>query len=139
VESLEWTTADLVFHSRLDADHRTVLENAERVRKVLMLGKPTTQLSFDLFRLEKALSIHFASEERLMRESHYPARQWHAQQHRAGAAKMANLMQSGRLNEPVQTAGALQELVSWLKDHVRLADRMLAAHLRNDRRGRLAS
>jgi len=134
---VEWTSADLVFSRQLDSDHRKLFEQLEKVRLAVECAAPANQLNFRLWRLSKDLSIHFNSEERLMRDSRYPARRWHERQHDAGRHKMARLMEAA--HSRVGLNAAFEEFTGWMKDHVRLADRMFAAHLRNDQRERLAS
>ena len=74
-----------------------------------------------------------------MRSSRYPGFQWHEHQHQTGRNKMAMLTQAVHRDDDLGTREAFEDLVRWMNDHIHLADRMLAAHLRNDRRERLAS
>jgi hemerythrin len=136
---VEWTPDDLVYSRQLDGDHRKLFDRLEQVRQTLEPSGPSSRLGFHLWRLSKDLSIHFSSEERLMREYRYPAMQWHQRQHAAGRNKMGRLLVTLRTGAADGRAGALDDLAQWLKDHVHLADRMFAAHLRNQERGRLAS
>jgi len=139
VQPVEWTTDDFVYVSELDSDHQKVFRNIENARQALANGTPVPQLGFLLWRLSRSLSVHLASEERAMRESRYEAFHWHQQQHHAGRAKMAHLLEIAHAKDTQSIAAALQDFTGWLRDHVGLADRMLAAHLRNDRRERLVS
>ena len=136
---VEWTPDDLVFSRRLDADHRKLFEEVERVRLAIEIETAANQLGLHLWRLSRDVSIHCGSEERLMQEWRYPARSWHERQHEAGRKKMAHLLEAGRGGHSEERDRALGEFVKWLKDHVRLADRMFAAYMRNEQRGRLAS
>lgn len=136
---VEWTPEDLVFSRQLDADHRKLFTELETVRQASEIGTGTSPLGLHLWRLSKDLSIHFASEERLMRESGYPARSWHKRQHQGGRKKMARLLEAGRGTGGKERDRALEAFAQWLRDHVHLADRMFAAYLRNEERGRQAS
>jgi hemerythrin-like metal-binding protein len=139
IKSFPWTNGDLVFVPQLDADHQKIFAAAEKVCRSLELGSAASDTWFHVWRLSKSLTVHLASEERLMRWTRYPARGWHERQHEAGRKKMARLADVARSGERPEIAAALNELVGWIKDHVNLADRMLASHLRNDRRERMAS
>jgi hemerythrin len=132
VTRVEWTSEDFVYSPRLDSDHRKLFEQVEKVRQAVEPG-------LDLWRLSRMLSMHFDSEERLMEECRYPAMRWHKRQHRAGRRKMGRLVETARVSEGDGLATALAEFAKWLRDHVHLADRMFAAHLRNDQRGRMVS
>jgi hemerythrin-like metal-binding protein len=137
VTPLEWTSADLVFASRLDSEHRKLFEQVKKVRQATAPGA-AGEAGLDLWRLSRMLSIHLNSEERLMREHRYPALDWHRRQHQAGRKKMSGAIEAGRGGgEPF--AGAMDEFVKWLKDHVHLADRMFAAYLRNQQWGNWVS
>jgi hemerythrin len=136
---VEWTSDDFVFASRLDADHQRLFERLEEVRQAVELGTPENPVGLYLWRLSKSLSVHFRSEERLMRRWRYPALQWHHSQHEAGRNKMNRLAEAVRRGDAGSMDNALDEMAGWLKDHVHLADRMLAAFLRNGQRERLVS
>jgi len=139
VQPLEWTSDDFVYEPQMDADHQKLFADAEGVRQSLVFGKPASQIGFQLWHLAKSFSAHVSSEERLMRRSRYPAFQWHEEQHRAGRTKIARLTQAAHRNDELGLRDGLQDFARWMQDHVRLADRMFAAHLRNHERGRAAS
>jgi hypothetical protein len=52
---------------------------------------------------------------------------------------MARLVEASRSETPGGIAEAVDDFARWLENHVALADRMLAAHLRNDQRQGLVS
>jgi len=139
VTRVEWSTEDLVFARPLDSDHRKLIEQIERVRQAVEPGEAPHEPGLDLWRLSRMLSIHFASEERLMQECRYPAIQWHQRQHRTGRRKMGRLLYASRVSGGHSAGSALEKFTAWFRDHIHLADRMFAAHLRNDQRGRLVS
>src|SRR5215472_12296801 len=117
MDRVEWTPDDLVFSRQLDTDHRKLFDQLEQVRQTLEPSGPSSQFGFYLWRLSKGLSIHFGSEERLMRECRYPAMKWHKRQHDAGRNKMARLLGAARSGGVAVRAGALEELAQWLKEH----------------------
>jgi hemerythrin-like metal-binding protein len=139
VQPLRWTTDDYVYVPQLDADHQKVFEDAENVRQAVVLGRPSSQVGFQLWRLSKSFSTHLGSEERLMRNTRYPGFQWHERQHHAGRTKMAALTQAVHRDDEIGIRDGIEDLMRWLRDHIHLADRMFAAHLRNDQRERMAS
>ena len=134
-----WTTDDFVYVPQMDAEHQKLFEDAEHVRRAVVLGASGRRVGFHLWRLSKSLAAHLAGEERMMRSSRYPAQQWHERQHDAGRVKMARLLKAVHEQDELGGKDAYQDLARWLTDHIRLADRMFAAHLRNDQRERLAS
>jgi len=139
VQDLQWTSDDFVFVPELDAAHQKIFRDAEKVRRALEALTPASSVGFHVWRLSKTFAAHLASEERAMRCSQYAALQWHQLQHHAGRAKMARLLEAAHRKDEESGRSALQEFMRWLRDHVSLADRMFAAHLRNDRRESLVS
>jgi len=139
VQALEWNPGDLVFVPQMDADHQQLFADLEKVRQAMDAGTATSQLGFHAWRLSKSLAIHCTAEERLMTRSRYPGFDWHERQHHAGRKKMARLIGAIQVNDRQRVEEAFREVTQWFQDHVRLADRMLAAHLRNDSRARLVS
>lgn len=139
MQRIEWTIDDLVFVPQLDADHQKVFQDLERVRQAVAHPAPPGQAGFPLWRFSKSFFAHLASEERLMRSSRYPALQWHERQHQAGRTKLVRLTEAIHGKNEQWSKEALLDLASWMRDHINLADRMFAAHLRNDLRERQAS
>ena len=137
--TLAHTTADLVFVPQIDADHQTLFAWLEKVREGAASGDPATSPGLALWHLSKSLSAHFAGEERLMRRSEYDGFEWHQRQHQTGRKRMATLVEAVQSKNEQREQEALQQFEDWLKDHVALADRMFAAHLRNDLRTRAVS
>jgi hemerythrin-like metal-binding protein len=99
----------------------------------------TSEIAFSTWRLARSLAGHLASEERMMRRVRYPGIRWHAGQHDTGRRKMAELAAAVKESSEPEILDKLNELGKWLTDHVGLADRMFAAHMRNNRRERLVS
>ena len=139
MQSLEWKTADLVFEPKIDADHRKLFEDLEKLRRAIELGTPNGQAALHSWHLSKSFAAHLAGEERLMRRSEYPGLDWHQRQHHTGRKKLARLAGAVQAKERTVMEQALEELAEWFTDHIGLADRMFAAHLRNDLRCRLVS
>jgi hemerythrin len=139
VQPLEWTIEDFVYEPQLDADHQKLFADAESLRQAMALGRPVSQIGFQLWRLAKSFSAHLATEERLMRRSRYPACHWHENQHRAGRAKLACLTQAVHRSDDLGAQESFVDFARWMRDHVHLADQMFAAHLRNHDRELIAS
>src|SRR5215471_7750669 len=129
MQPIQWTTDDCVYLPPLDTDHQRIFEDAETLRHSVVLGRPASRI-WCLRRLSQSISDHFVGEEGLMRKSRYPGFQWHRSQHDAGRKKLALLIQAVHNNDELGIREGLEDLARWLTDHVHLADRMFAAHLR---------
>jgi hemerythrin-like metal-binding protein len=120
-----------VFIPEIDAEHKNIFRLADELHQAVVGGAPADQAQAILRELIASGEDHFAHEERLMRSTHYPALAWHKAQHdtvRKRVKEFAPRIEGGE----GQAALLLLEFFSgWLRDHVRLADCMMAAHVRN--------
>ncbi len=127
-----WSDDRTIHLPEVDAEHRGLFLLAEDFRKSLCTGAPANDAK--LRALLDEMEDHFAHEERLMRESRYQMFAWHKGQHdtlRKTARRYAELFYAGDTS-----AGAelLRFLANWLRDHLGVADAMMAASIRNHQR-----
>ena len=74
-----------------------------------------------------------------MRESRFGSAEWHQRQHGAAISAVTNLRKFVRAGDTEKALGALRFVAAWLRDHTLVADRILAAHIRNAQRLRTAA
>jgi hemerythrin-like metal-binding protein len=126
-----------IFISEIDAEHRMLFRLVDELETAFAsrAHKGRGEL---LHSLMSHAQSHFAHEERLMRESRYSALAWHKQQHDGARRQLRRFIK--RIEGGDHEAGAelLQYLAGWLKSHVPVTDRMMAAYLRNFERRRAA-
>ena len=134
-----WTDEDSVFVPQLDAEHEKLFEDAERMRQFVTHRLRSDNARLPLWRFSQDFLAHLNSEERLMRTSRYAGLNWHERQHQAGRTKLARLTEAVHGANEQGVREALQDVTDWMHDHITVADRMFAAHLRNESRERLAS
>jgi len=125
-----WTRAKSVFMPEFDAEHRNLYQIGDGLQQGLGAGAPPEKLIPSVRALLAAAEEHFAHEERLMSQARYPLLNWHKRQHetvRNAARPLARRIEAGDR----QAVKELLEFLSrWMKDHVAVADRMMAAALR---------
>jgi hemerythrin-like metal-binding protein len=131
VRSLQWSEDHAVFIPELDEQHRGLLEVSQELRTAVLTGESRERLEFLAGRMAIRLAAHFRYEEGLMRGSRYSAIDWHERQHQAARVKLALLWEAIRGHGAESVFAALEELAGWFLDHASVADRMLAAHIRN--------
>jgi hemerythrin len=132
---LKWSISHAVWFDQIDDEHREIFQHLSGFQEVLVNVAVTASVHSAMERLCSCIKEHFAHEERLMRAARYGSLRWHRQQHN-GARKRVKEFVSGVNGGDGQAGFALIEyLSSWLHDHTRLADRMMCAFLRNERRG----
>jgi hemerythrin len=126
-----------VFLSEIDAEHKAMFKLVDELSAVLN-SRARAARGKALEALLAHLQDHFAHEEGLMRESRYDALEWHKGQHDGARRKAKAFVR--RIEEGDRTAGAelIEYLVNWLRSHVLVTDRMMAAYLRNFARVRAA-
>jgi hemerythrin len=141
VRPFKWTKAYAVFIAEIDAEHKNLYQLADDLHQAVAAGAPANRTQAILRELIARSADHFAREERLMHSTYYPGLAWHKKQHdtmRKRAKKFVPRITGGDR----EAAFLLLEFLSgWLRDHIRLADCMMAAHVRNYERAhaRLAS
>ncbi len=115
----------------IDAQHQELFERVERFEESLRRREaPDVTSTFEFLRSYAA--VHFASEERLMRETRYPDLEAHVAEHREYVARLDALVRDHEARGPVAFAGlkARNWILVWLLDHVAGRDQALGKHLR---------
>jgi hemerythrin len=134
MRALKWSTSHAVFVTEVDDEHREIFEAVSKLQKALSISGPFPEIHKLTQNLIACIVEHFAHEERLMRAARYGSMGWHKQQHdnacRRGRQFVARI-ERGDIDAGIELVGYL---TSWLRDHTRLADRMMGAFLRNQQR-----
>jgi hemerythrin len=120
-----------VFIPEIDAEHKNIYRLAEELSQAVAGGVPADQARAILRELIASGEDHFAHEERLMRATNYPASAWHKGQHDTVRKRMKEFAPRIEGGDGEAAPLLLEFLSGWLRDHVRLADCMMAAHVRN--------
>ena len=132
--SLKWSSSDAVWIEEVDDEHKEIFAALAEFKKVSSRTGTPADIRKSLERLTESMAGHFAHEERLMDAAQYYALNWHKRLHGAVMRKVgqfAAAIEEGDRNAPRAMA---KYLASWLRNHTRLADRMMGAYLRNERR-----
>ncbi len=127
----KWSKMYAVFIPDLDAEHQSIFRLADELHQAVVGGAPADQARAILRELIASEEDHFAHEERLMRATHYPALAWHKGQHDTVRKRVKEFAPRIEEGEGQAALLLLEFLSGWLRNHVRLADCMMAAHVRN--------
>jgi len=114
-----------IFIPEIDAEHRTLFRLVEELRTARRTRAELLQS------IVSHIHGHFAHEERLMRASRYDALAWHKHQHDGAQRQVKRLVRRIEEGDRKATAELVEFLTGWLESHVPVADRMMAAYLRN--------
>jgi len=131
--TLQWTTSHAVFVTEIDDEHRDIFQALAEIETLLASGG-RSQVRKAAERVAGRVAAHFAHEERLMRAARYSSLRWHKRCHDTARKRVAALLVRIEREDPVAGPELVDYLTSWLHDHTRVADRMMAAALRNHRR-----
>ncbi len=140
MQLLRWSKAHEVYVPELDAEHRGLFRLTQELYEAVLADAPAAQVHSRFRNLVAGLDDHLAHEERLMRATGYPSYAWHKQSHDGARKKAKKWAQVAERGDRETLEPILRELAAWLKEHLALADLLMAAHLRNYRRtNRIAS
>ena len=131
---MQWSTSNAVFVTEIDDQHKEIFEAVGRVQEVLAARSPSLEIRKAIDRLISSIVGHFAHEERLMRAARYASLRWHKQSHNAARRRVEQFVRRIEEGDPAAGGEMVDYLTSWLNDHTRVADQMMGAFLRNQRR-----
>ncbi|MGA2116473.1 MAG: hemerythrin family protein [Bryobacteraceae bacterium] len=134
MRSLKWSTSHAVFVTEIDDEHKEIFEALSGLQAAISSPRPSPEIGKLTERLIASIVGHFAHEERLMRAALYSSRNWHKRQHDAAKRRVGQFVLQIERGDPKAGVELVGYLTAWLRDHTRLADRMLGAFLRNHRR-----
>ena len=134
MRSLKWRTSHAVFVTEIDDEHKEIFEMVSNLQKALSGSGPSLEIRKLTQRLTACIVGHFAHEERLMQAARYGSINWHKQQHDAASSRVGQFVLGIEQGDHKAGVALVEYLTSWLRDHTRLADRMMGAFLRNHRR-----
>jgi hemerythrin-like metal-binding protein len=123
-----WSRKYEIHVPELDAGHQAIFELTGALAEAAAEGA-TRRIPALAAKIRSGMAAHFAREEELMRESVCPSLAWHRRQHQSARARaQAPALRRGDR----QAARELADyLAGWLDSHIRITDRMMAAHLQN--------
>lgn len=126
----EWKQEYSIGIQSIDAQHQGLFSTAAELYKAMSAGQGKSVLARILDRLVQYTAMHFAHEERLMRQHGYPDLEKHLVEHAALTKQVVDFQaefHSGRANMTVQV---LNFLNSWLQQHINVSDKAYAPHLK---------
>ena len=134
MRSLKWSTSHAVFVAEIDDEHKEIFEAVSHLQTALSSPGPPPEIPKLTERPIACIVGHFAHEERLMRAARYGSLNCHKQQHDAAKRRVEQFVIQIEQGDPKAGVELVEYLTAWLRDHTRLADRMMGAFLRNHRR-----
>ena len=126
----EWNQNYSVGVQSIDAQHQTLFAIARELYNAMNAGKGKSVVGRILDRLVQYTAMHFAHEERLMRQSAYPGLEKHREEHAGMTAKVLQFQSEYRAGKVNLTVQLLQFLKTWLNRHIAESDSAFAPYLK---------
>lgn len=127
----EWSESHAVHVPEVDDEHQQLFRLCADLQSAMMAGVPSQEVQSIVDQLAMHVAAHLSHEERQMRAAGYPLYAWHQRQHHTARSRLTALERRARRGDRDAALELLEFLSGWLNDHIRLADRMLGAYLRN--------
>lgn len=124
-----WQQAYSIDVPEIDAQHQNLFALADALTRATQAGEAATELHERLRELLAASQQHFATEERLMETSGFPARAHHKHQHDCFVQKAVALAGDFKAGRTGLEATVLPFLGRWMKHHIVTEDRSLGLRL----------
>jgi len=126
---IAWSDRYLVNVPEIDLEHRQLVELINQLHSAMNRGSAGESLGDVLSGVLDYAHIHFATEERLMRQHAYPGEAQHRAAHEGLAQHVVGLHTRFRQGEPVIALQLAQFLSDWLADHIMGLDKDLGTFL----------
>jgi hemerythrin len=131
----DWKPDYSVGNTEIDQQHKQLFRMAGELHDAMMSGHGADAVEQLLDKLLSYTCYHFASEERLMKESGYPGLPQHHNDHAKLTSQVVEFQAKVKARKAMVTIDMMQFLREWLVHHIGSADAKVGAHLKS----RLAS
>ncbi|SRR5579871_5053279 len=128
---MQWNDSFATSVREVDDEHRALFRLCDALESRLEAGAETSEIQALAADVIIHAAHHFAHEERQMRAAGYSLYGWHRSQHQNARRRLRTYEQHLRRGEREKAAELVSFLSGWLNEHVRLADRMFGAFMRN--------
>lgn len=127
--SLRWKPEYSVGVEAVDHEHRELIELVNRIGKTLISGRPLSEVEDEFGDLHRAISSHFALEERFMRERGYDQLPQHKADHERLLDDLREIMDGYRDGRKDSMAQLTEVVDSWFAVHFQTHDARLHGRL----------
>jgi len=130
MKSFRWNDSYSVYLPEMDAEHQALFRMIANLQKEILNGAPGGRILTILHETIAHITGHFAHEERRMAATRCPYYRWHKKQHETATRATLEFERRIRRGDDQAPLELLDFFSNWLRGHITLADRMMAAHLR---------
>ncbi len=122
-----WNEDIAVGVASIDAEHRLQVGLVSALEELVQQGRDAEMIARCMAQLVDFTSVHFLSEELMMRLYAYPAHDAHALEHGRLTDQVEQIRRVLEGGDRPAALAAMGELRSWLGDHIHAMDRAFAS------------
>jgi hemerythrin len=126
----EWKQTYSVGIPSIDAQHQNLFAIAHELYSAMGTGQSKAVMARILERLSTYTEMHFAHEERLMKQHEYPDTDQHARQHMDLYNQVLKFQEDYKAGRAAMSVSVLKFLKHWLEDHILGSDMAYSPYLR---------
>lgn len=127
--SMDWSDRFTLGVEQIDQQHQVLFRLIDQLAKAIQTDTSDDELKLVFDRLYEYTKTHFAMEEALMVQHHYPADAEHHKNHRSLEDSLAKLVARAETGEPLASLQTMNFLRQWLYHHIDDIDRQFAEFL----------
>jgi len=127
VSTRAWNEDIAVGVASIDAEHRLQVGLVSALEELVRQGRDAEMIARTMAQLVDFTSVHFLSEELMMRLYAYPAHDAHKLEHGRLTDQVELIRRGLEGGDRPAALAAMGELHSWLGDHIHAMDRAFAS------------
>ena len=125
-----WNESLIINVQNMDFQHKHWIRLINKLHEAMLQGRGSEVVDQMLNEVLGYTRVHFASEERLLSESHYPAYHQHKKLHDQFIQKVLELKDRLEKGNTVLATQIMQEMMDWLTRHIQHTDQQYAPFLK---------
>lgn len=122
---LQWRDEFSVGIAEVDHEHRELIQLINELQKNLRAGDDADKILESLGEIYAQIAAHFALEEKMMRNTRYPAYAEHKEDHETLMDDLRDIMDGVEDDGVLDEAQLTDDLDRWFSDHFRTHDAKL--------------
>lgn len=120
---IKWSSNYSVKIDEMDRQHQKLINLINQLHEAMMAGSGDDAMYEVLSGLVAYTKEHFASEEKLMQQFHFPQLAGHRAEHQRLVEQVSALVKRADAGQPLSAYEVLQFLREWLINHIQNTDR----------------
>ena len=122
---LKWTDEFSVGIEEVDSEHKELIEMINGLHDVMQVGADYVQVVELLGEIYTQIAAHFAHEEKIMRNAHYPLYEAHKEDHETLLDDLREIMDEVEADGSFDAVALSGDLNRWFMDHFHTHDARL--------------